>query len=237
MTDIALNPKVIEIIDGYMDSRKQISAGLERICINELREKANDFLMRKSVGTAVRLKGEPPTQNIYYEKFKTYFDESSWYRYSWQWSKRGWGFRYWLFAECERYFDENSERFILNFLHDTYKDIETAVLQTDSFMELAREFQNWFDERRRKFMEQTDTDIQKWKEACVSAKPQSHGGVANLLKVLTKTMEKQGTDIQSVAKVQYAVCVQAGIYIPDEFVRDVAVTLEMKEIEQLKESD
>ena len=79
-------------------------------------------------------------------------------------------------------------------------------------------------------MEQTDTDIQKWKEACGATKPQLHGGVANLLKVLTKTMEKQGADIANIAKVQYAVCVQAGIYIPDEFVRDVAVTLDMKEI-------
>ena len=48
-----------------------------------------------------------------------------------------------------------------------------------------------------------------------------------MLKVLTKTMEKQGSDITSIAKVQYAICVQAGIYIPDEFIRDVAVTLDM----------
>ena len=40
-------------------------------------------------------------------------------------------------------------------------------------------------------------------------------------------MEKQGSDIASIAKVQYAVCAQAGIYIPDEFIRDVAVTLDM----------
>lgn len=55
----------------------------------------------------------------------------------------------------------------------------------------------------------------------------THGGVANLLKALTKTMEKQGSDITSIAKVQYAICIQAGIYIPDEFIRDVAVTLDM----------
>ena len=45
-------------------------------------------------------------------------------------------------------------------------------------------------------------------------------------------MEKQDADIANIAKVQYAVCVQAGIYIPDEFVRDVAVTLDMKEISE-----
>ena len=56
-------------------------------------------------------------------------------------------------------------------------------------------------------------------------RPNSHGGVANLLKTLTKTMEKQGASIQSIAKVQYTVCMQAGIYIPDEFIEDVAVAL------------
>ena len=56
-------------------------------------------------------------------------------------------------------------------------------------------------------------------------RPSSHGGVANLLKTLTKTMEKQGASIQSIAKVQYTICMQAGIYIPDEFIEDVAVAL------------
>ena len=60
-------------------------------------------------------------------------------------------------------------------------------------------------------------------------RPNSHGGVANLLKTLTKTMEKQGASIQSIAKVQYTVCMQAGIYIPDEFIEDVAVALSVLE--------
>ena len=51
----------------------------------------------------------------------------------------------------------------------------------------------------------------------------SHGGVANLLKVLTKTMTAQGSSIRTIAKVQYTICTQAGIYIPDEFVTDVLV--------------
>lgn len=57
--------------------------------------------------------------------------------------------------------------------------------------------------------------------------PQSHGGVANLLKVLTKTMHDQGSSIYSIAKVQYAVCMQAGIFIPDEFLTDVLVANEI----------
>ena len=76
-------------------------------------------------------------------------------------------------------------------------------------------------------MENMKTDIQEIRSLSVRKTPQSHGGVANLIKVLTKTMEKQGSDITSIAKVQYAICIQAGIYIPDEFIRDVAVTLDM----------
>lgn len=59
--------------------------------------------------------------------------------------------------------------------------------------------------------------------------PQSHGGVANLLKVLTKTMYDQGSSVYTIAKVQYAVCVQAGIYIPEEFLTDVLVAAAMME--------
>lgn len=235
--DITINPQAVEIIDRYMESDKPKTAGLERICINKMHDMANGFIMRNSIKSILSLKGEPQIQDIYAEKYKTYFQGSSWYQYSWWSGRRKWGLIYFLHGKCERYFEDNSEKIISNFLYDTYGDIEVAVLQTDSFMKLAEEFQNWFDERRAKFMERTDTDIQKWKEACAASKPQSHGGVANLLKVLTKTMEKQGADIQNIAKVQYSVCVQAGIYIPDEFVRDVAVALDMKEIEQIKESE
>ena len=50
-----------------------------------------------------------------------------------------------------------------------------------------------------------------------------------MLKTLTKTMEKQGASIQSIEKVQYTVCMQAGIYILDEFIEDVAVALSVME--------
>ena len=59
-------------------------------------------------------------------------------------------------------------------------------------------------------------------------KPNSHGGVANLLKVLTKTMQEQGADIRSIAKMQFAVCKQANIYLPEEFLTDVATTLDIE---------
>lgn len=229
--DITINPQAVEIIDRYMENDKPKTAGLERICINKMRDMAEKTFNNNRNLKLVCLKGEHRKGNKFDRKYHGYFLDYSSYQYSWWSSRRQWGTTYFIHGKCERYFEDNSEKIISNFLHDTYGNIETAVLKTDSFMELAEEFQTWFDERRTKFMEQTDTDIQKWKEACAATKPQSHGGVANLLKVLTKTMEKQGTDISNIAKVQYVVCVQAGIYIPDEFVRDVAVTLDMKEIE------
>lgn len=228
--DITLNPQAVEIIDRYMDSEKPKTSGLERICINKMRDMTEKIVMRESLKTMVKLKDTPEIEVPDYRKHDFYFQGSSWYQYSWWNGRQKWGLNYFIHGKCERFFDDNSEKIISNFLHDTYGDVETAVLKTDSFMELAEEFQKWFEERKAKFMEQTDTDIQKWKETCAATKPQSHGGVANLLKVLTKTMEKQGADIANIAKVQYAVCLQAGIYIPDEFVRDVAVTLDMKEI-------
>lgn len=59
--------------------------------------------------------------------------------------------------------------------------------------------------------------------------PQSHGGVANLLKVLAGTMKQQGSSIKTIALVQFAVCLQAGIYIPDEFLTDVLVGANLAE--------
>lgn len=230
--ELTIDREVIEIIDRYMDSKKPKTTGLERICINKMRDVAERMVIRNSTKSMIRIKGQPWINDIRNPKHDTYFQGSSWYRYSWLGGRRKWGLTYFLHGKCERYFEDNSDKIISNFLHDSYGNIETAVLKTENFMELSEEFQMWFDERRAKFMEQTDTDIQKWKEACAATKPQSHGGVANLLKVLTKTMEKQGADIANIAKVQYVVCVQAGIYIPDEFVRDVAVTLDMKEIDE-----
>lgn len=231
--DITLNKTAIEIIDNYMPT----TAGLERICANEFRQMAQKVFDEKCEKKLVYIKGKQPKENEYDCKFENYFQGSSWYQYSWHWGRSGRGYKYFLKGKCERYFECNSERFILNFLSETYGDIETAVLRTDCFLKLWREFEEWFDKRRVRFMEKMDTDIQKWKEGISQSKPQSHGGVANLLKVLTRTMEKQGADIQNIAKVQYAVCIQAGIYIPDDFIRDVAVTLDMKEIEQLKEGN
>lgn len=78
-------------------------------------------------------------------------------------------------------------------------------------------------------MERTDALIASNTEAMAKKGkvPQSHGGVANLLKVLTKTMKEQGSGIDSIAKMQYTVCMQAGIYIIPEFLTDVLVADEI----------
>ena len=74
-------------------------------------------------------------------------------------------------------------------------------------------------------MDKTETAISAWTtEMTKTGKiPQSHGGVANLLKILTKTMKEQRSGIESIAKMQYAICMQAGIYIIPEFLTDVLV--------------
>ena len=90
---------------------------------------------------------------------------------------------------------------------------------------LLDDYKEYFAEKKGRFMEKTEQALAKRKEdlAKIGKHPQSHGGVANLLKVLTKTMHEQGNSIYTIAKVQYQVCIQAGIYIPDEFLTDILV--------------
>lgn len=52
------------------------------------------------------------------------------------------------------------------------------------------------------------------------------GSVASLLKVLTKTMEKQGSHISDIARVQKSICEQMGIILPDVFITDCYDALE-----------
>lgn len=130
------------------------------------------------------------------------------------------------------------------FYTDCYGGKEKAYEQTERKEELIQRYIEWFAEKRkemRKGMEscikQEIESIVKKDETCVNVYKNvrgNQGGVANLLKVLTKTMERQGADIRSIAKVQYSICQQAGIMIPEEFIEDVAVVL-YAEAEQGKE--
>ena len=103
-------------------------------------------------------------------------------------------------------------------------DWQRAMRAYENFDSFFEGFEAYFCERREKFLEKTKEIIDKRSLAEVGKiRTSSHGGVANLLKVLTKTMHDQGSTIRTIAKVQYAVCTQAGIYIPDEFITDVLV--------------
>lgn len=131
--------------------------------------------------------------------------------------------------KCEKFCRDRGRVFIQCFLNANYHNsLEVAIKSTETFEQLWSELLAYFERRKEKFMAKQKAEIDIAKQTGIANKktPQSHGGVANLLKVLTKTMEKQGADIQSIAKVQYAVCKQANIYIPDEFLTDVAVMLD-----------
>ena len=128
------------------------------------------------------------------------------------------------------WFNEHAKQIRNAYIEKEYGgDIGLAMMFTGSFDALFNEFLEYFDARRKAFMEKTQNSmtVNKMGLAKQGKTPQSHGGVANLLKVLTKTMHEQGSDIYSIAKVQYAVCMQAGIYIPDEFLTDVLVAQEI----------
>ena len=134
-------------------------------------------------------------------------------------------------AICEKYFHKHIGDLATHACIAKYGSIKSAFLKTSTWIELWNDFEDFFEEKRKGFMKKQKNEIEKALSKAELTKkklPQSHGGVANLLKVLTKTMEQQGADITSIAKVQYAVATQAGIYIPSEFITDVAVALDVE---------
>lgn len=123
----------------------------------------------------------------------------------------------------------HGENFADCFIKDVFGNVQAAYMRTETKDELAGAFLQWFDTKREEMRRKMTTEIQAIDKQTdvlkLSGKQITHGGIANLLKVLTRTMKKQGADIRSIAKVQYAICKQAGILIPDEFIEDVAVIL------------
>lgn len=113
-------------------------------------------------------------------------------------------------------------------IRKNYGTMENAMRTAGTFTVLFDTFINDFRNRRERFLADMQGLIDTAKQQALAQKrsvkmPQSHGGVANLLKVLTATMKQQGSSIKTIAKVQYAVCLQAGILIPEEFITDVMV--------------
>lgn len=230
MGELTLDPDVIRIIDNYMDNRPREPNFycLERQCVPTLYYAADRVFMSKCVRNRPVLKGEPFKENEWDRKYDHYFQGSMALKVvPYHIGKLRWGYTYFLHGRCERYFEKRSEEIVGVYLGKRWVTLGNAIMNTKCFLELCTDFTEWFDERRKGFLKGMDAAIAEIKKFQMSEKPQSHGGVANLLKVLTKTMEKQGADIANIAKVQYAVCIQAGIYIPDEFVQDVAVAMDV----------
>lgn len=147
-----------------------------------------------------------------------------------------------LHARCEKAIRDDIPKLATIFCEVTYGSIEKALKATTHLYELWNAFEEWFERWRKRVMGELEgamvnainrsavsKDAVAKMEVGKKLKPGSVGGVANLLKVLTKTMEQQGADIKSIAKMQWFVCRQQGIILPDEFLRDVAVALEIEE--------
>lgn len=132
---------------------------------------------------------------------------------------------------CVALMSRNGEKVCQGMIDERYHgDWKEAIIASKTFENLWREFENYFDYRRKKFMEKTDSLIEQMPKQLTKdgkIRTSSHGGVANLLRVLTKTMHEQGSSIRTIAKVQYAICTQAGIYVPDEFITDVLVAADI----------
>ena len=198
---------------------------VERVCENALKRLCRQVVELHNP-PLVRLKGDKKT--IPTNPFKHFVNgEFGWFdTYLIGMSRR----RAICHDKCVAFFNQKSSFLCLIFLTQKYdRDLESAMTQTGKFEVLYQEFLNWFDDKRRKFQMQFNVSEAKKQMLENGKRPNSHGGVANLLKTLTKTMEKQGASIQSIAKVQYTICMQAGIYIPDEFIEDVAVALSVME--------
>ena len=194
---------------------------VERVCENALKHLCRQVVKRHNP-PLVRLKDDKTV--IPTNPFKNFVNgEFGWFdTYLFGMSRR----RAMCHDKCVAFFNQKSSFLCLIFLTQKYDgDLETSMVKTQKFDVLYQEFLNWFDDKRRKFQMQFNVTEAKKQMLENGKRPNSHGGVANLLKTLTKTMEKQGASIQSIAKVQYAICMQAGIYIPDEFIEDVAVAL------------
>lgn len=225
-----LSSEALSFMEDYLgysieDMSEPVFLGLERHCVPRLRELAQSVFEEKCERKLLRLKGKPIRENEWDRKRITYFNGSDMYAFfPWDFSRKNLGL---LNFKAREYFQTNSAEITRLFINERYGSVVTAIEQTHYFTQIIKEFVKWFDKRREKFLEDMSTAIAEVKKFQMADKPQSHGGVANLLKVLTKTMEKQGADITNIAKVQYAVCVQAGIYIPSEFIQDVAVAMDV----------
>ena len=222
--EIALSQDVIDVIDEYMNHGKPVFKGYESFGFEyllKLCEKWWDENFPIKSYFSIKLEHE--------EQYKKYMARSNWYiSDSYVRLRRcSRAVNYTTYCQTVTYFSEDQGETIRNFIKNKWGSLGDAIKNTRTVVELWNEYEQWFQKRKERFMKKNEIEVKQAQNIVKKKIPQSHGGVANLLKTLTKTMEQQGADIRSIAKVQYAICTQAGIYIPDEFIRDVAVTLEM----------
>lgn len=163
-----------------------------------------------------------------YDALKAWEGTITWFAGEMVMTSRKWGCQPRYKRLCVSFISRGHADLYDCFISETYGNCADAIIKQVSKEQLLSDFMDWFEKKRREFRMKMDAQIAEITRGVMAAgkKPSAHGGVANLLKVLTKTMDKQGADIRTIAKVQYAVCLQAGIYIPDEFVEDVAVALD-----------
>lgn len=194
----------------------------ETICRNEI-----DEINSK---TFVGLRGWPRPK----ERFTDFFDDGSlwtkWDGYIIKRANHAQRSKGDAFDAACRYF-WHSENMLRAYVSKRYGDLATAMEETRTFGVLFDTFLSDFEKEREKLMSKTSDLIAQQVGGLrrQGKMPQSHGGVANLLKVLTATMKAQGSSIKTIAKVQYTVCLQAGIYVPEEFITDVLVAANMEE--------
>ena len=162
-------------------------------------------------------------------EYDGFYDGSSAYGIVWQWDRKRGSNE--TFRKAVGFFSRNGRVFCQGYVDDCFKgDWRKAILHHGNFDSLFLGFEEYFGERKIKFMEKTVDIIKQLRpdiKSIKQLKTNSHGGVANLLKVLTKTMNEQGASIRSIAKMQYGICCQAGIYLPDEFITDVLVATDI----------
>lgn len=193
---------------------------------NVIYDMANDYFTEKEK-VPLRIKGrDAVTADRYAASGRSpWFDNPQYYFP--KWTLRG--ATDVLDQKCENWFFKNCHKAIEGMFHaNGWKNIEEAIAGTWDYKDLCSIWDKWFEDRREEFMKKQNEEIMKM--SGVPAKiTGSHGGVANLLKILTKTMMQRGASLDSIAKVQYSVCQQANIYIPSEFLTDVSVLIDYNE--------
>lgn len=205
---------------------------LEVLCRDAFRDACHEVVDRDRGNCIVSLKGHPPPVR----KYKNFFVGID-----------GILTRHWLTLPMKTFMahrkgdlnlgglawiwmNENAAAVCEKYVRDQYGgNLETAMDAAQNFDDLFNQFSQYFEKRRLDFMAKTETSLTEIRRKVTlrGRTTQSHGAVANLLKVLTRTMKEQGSSIYSIAKMQYGVCLQAGIYLPEEFLTDILVAGEM----------